>query len=490
MVFEISLANLINIIMISTGIGVSILFVLQIRKAPIRPEVRIYFIYFLQILTLYLAMHLSRQLMEGQASAAVSIVIRIVTFIEFAASGFLSLMLVSMILYIAMPDSGEKTMYYRVLLGLTCINTIALLISAFTDLFYTFDAMNVYHRTPVYFLSNLCPLLMLVQGMYLLTRYSDQFDKKVFRAFWIYLLAPFGAAVIQAFFSEVQFVIFATVGAAINMFAVIISDLTIKYESQRLEASRIETELSMATKIQANMLPNIFPAFPERKEIDVFASMTPAKEVGGDFYDFFLIDDDHLGLVVADVAGKGVPAALFMMASKILIQNYTVMNREPAAALEAANYQICQSNDEDMFVTVWLGILDLQTGVLTAANAGHEYPFLKKPGENFEIFRDKHGFVVGGFPGMKYTPYQIQMEKGTTIFLYTDGVPEAVDSENHNYGTGRLLNALNKNPDAELSDLVNTVKKDIQTFAGKADQFDDLTVLVVRYNGTDSSKGA
>ena len=244
----------------------------------------------------------------------------------------------------------------------------------------------------------------------------------------------------------------------------------------------------MATKIQANMLPNIFPAFPEREEIDIFASMTPAKEVGGDFYDFFLIDDDHLGLVVADVAGNGVQAALFMMASKILIQNYAVMHREPAAALEAANRQICQSNDEDMFVTVWLGILDLQTGVLTATNAGHEYPVLKKPGEKFELYHDKHGFVVGGLPGMMYKPYEIQMDKGATLFLYTDGVPEAVDPENHYYGTGRLLTALNKNPDAELPELVNTVKKDIQDFAGKAVQFDDLTVLVVKYNGTDSSK--
>ena len=488
MVFEVSLANLINIIMISTGIGVSILFILQIRKAPIHTGVRSYFIYFLQILILYLVAHLGRQLLEGIPSAVVSVLIRIVTFIEFTASGFLSLMLVSMILYLALPDGEKKNKYYRILLALTFINTAALLISSFTDLFYTFDAMNIYHRTPLYFLSNLCPLIMLVQGMTLLIRHPDRFEKNVSRAFWIYLLTPFGAAVLQAFFSEIQFVIFATVGAAINMFAVIVGNLLVRYESQQIEASRIETELSMATKIQANMLPNIFPAFPEREEIDIFASMTPAKEVGGDFYDFFLIDDDHLGLVVADVAGKGVPAALFMMASKILIQNYAVMHREPAAALEAANRQICQSNDEDMFVTVWLGILDLQTGVLTAANAGHEYPVLKKPGEKFELYHDKHGFVVGGLPGMKYKPYEIQMEKGTTLFLYTDGVPEAVDPENHYYGTGRLLNALNKNPDAELPELVNTVKKDIQAFAGKADQFDDLTVLVVKYNGTDSSK--
>ena len=144
------------------------------------------------------------------------------------------------------------------------------------------------------------------------------------------------------------------------------------------EKERIGAELELATKIQADMLPNIFPAFPERPEFDIYASMTPAKEVGGDFYDFFLIDDDHLGLVMADVSGKGVPAALFMMMSKILVNNFAMMGGSPAKVLEQTNAQICQNNDEEMFVTVWFGILEISTGKVTAANAGHEYPILKK----------------------------------------------------------------------------------------------------------------
>ena len=486
MIFEITLANLINILVIAAGIGVSLLSIMQIKKSPIEPMIRRYFVFFFSTLILYLAMHLSRQLLEGTVSEAAAIAIRVFTFLEFTASGFLSFMLASMILYSALPPGKSRTRYYRILTAMLLISTAALLISAFNDIFYTFDEMNYYHRTPLYFLSNLCPLLMLVHGMGLLMRHPDQFDKKVATAYWIYLLAPFGAAILQAFWSDIQFVIFATVLAAVNMFGVITNILLIRYETQQIEASRIETELTMATRIQANMLPSLFPAFPERDEIDVYASMTPAKEVGGDFYDFFLLDDDHLGLVVADVSGKGVPAALFMMASKILLQNYTITHREPAAALEAANHQICQSNDEDMFVTVWLGILDLRTGVLTAANAGHEYPVLKRAGGKFELFHDKHGFVVGGLAGIKYTPYEIQMEKGSTIFLYTDGVPESVNTNNENYGADRLLKALNMKPDAELTELVDIVKKDIQSFAGKADQFDDLTVLVVRYNGTAS----
>ncbi|MBR1742856.1 MAG: SpoIIE family protein phosphatase, partial [Lachnospiraceae bacterium] len=180
-----------------------------------------------------------------------------------------------------------------------------------------------------------------------------------------------------------------------------ISDIT----TITAEKERIGAELDLATKIQADMLPNIFPAFPEREDFDIHASMTPAKEVGGDFYDFFLIDDDHLAIVMADVSGKGVPAALFMMMSKILINDVTMMagpDASPAEVLTKVNETICQNNKEEMFVTVWLGILTISTGHVVAANAGHEYPILKKADGKFELFKDKHGFVIGGMAGMRY----------------------------------------------------------------------------------------
>ena len=249
------------------------------------------------------------------------------------------------------------------------------------------------------------------------------------------------------------------------------------------EKERIGTELSLATRIQADMLPNIFPAFPEREDFDIFASMTPAKEVGGDFYDFFLLDESHLGLVMADVSGKGVPAALFMMIAKILTQNIAMTGRNPAAVLEKVNEQICANNREEMFVTVWLGILDLDTGRLTATNAGHEYPVLKRPNGEFEIVKDKHGFVIGGMEGVRYREYSMQMEPGSSLFLYTDGVPEATNADNELFGMERTVKALNVDPNRRPKELLQGVAEAVREFVGDAPQFDDLTMLSISYYG-------
>ena len=243
------------------------------------------------------------------------------------------------------------------------------------------------------------------------------------------------------------------------------------------EKERIGTELELARKIQANMLPNIFPPFHDRTEFDIYASMTPAKEVGGDFYDFFLVDDDHLGLVMADVSGKGVPAALFMMVSKILIYNFAMQGLSPSQVLEQTNTVICRNNEQDMFVTVWFGVLEISTGIITAANAGHEYPIIKKASGDFELFKDKHGFVVGGMDGMKYKEYQLTLEKGGALFLYTDGVPEATNADNDLYGTQRLIEAMNKNKDCDTKTLLTNIKASVDGSVGEAEQFDDLTML-------------
>ena len=246
------------------------------------------------------------------------------------------------------------------------------------------------------------------------------------------------------------------------------------------ERERIDTELSLATRIQANMLPNIFPAFPEKTEFDIHASMTPAKEVGGDFYDFFLIDDDHLGLVMADVSGKGIPAALFMMMAKILLYNYAMMGGTPREALEHLNGTICKNNDDSMFVTAWFGIYTISTGKVIAANAGHEYPIIKNGEKGFEIMKDRHGFVIGGMSGLKYRDYEFALEHGDMLFLYTDGVPEATDSEGNMFGTERLLKTLNKSMNLTAKELLETVYADVESFVGKAPQFDDLTMLAIK----------
>ena len=245
------------------------------------------------------------------------------------------------------------------------------------------------------------------------------------------------------------------------------------------EKERIGAELDVARHIQASMLPCIFPAFPERHEFDIYASMTPAKEVGGDFYDFFLVDDDHLAIVMADVSGKGVPAALFMMISKTLLKSAAQSGLSPKAVLEKVNNQLCENNDAEMFVTVWLGILEISTGKMKCANAGHEYPAIMRRGGGFQLFKDKHGLVLAGMEGARYREYELELNEGDRLFVYTDGVPEATNADTVLYGTDRMLHALNEAKDRSCCELLASLHRDVDAFVGAADQFDDITMLCI-----------
>ena len=266
-----------------------------------------------------------------------------------------------------------------------------------------------------------------------------------------------------------------------------ISHKTVEYLDtvQRVtaEKERLGTELSLATQIQAAMLPHIVPAFPDRKDFDVIGSMDPAKEVGGDFYDYFLVDDDHLCLVIADVSGKGVPAALFMMASKIILQSVAMLGGSPAEILTKTNEAICSNNEAQMFVTVWVGILELSTGKLTCSSAGHEYPVIKRADGHFELYKDKHGFVIGGMDGLRYQEYVLQIHPGDKVFVYTDGVPEATNADKELFGTERLVNALNEQPQSAPFDILKNVRRAVDDFVQEAEQFDDLTMLCLEYKG-------
>ena len=262
-----------------------------------------------------------------------------------------------------------------------------------------------------------------------------------------------------------------------------IDDYLSRIETITAEKERVSTELHMANQIQASMLPNIFPAFPERPEFDIYAMMEPAREVGGDFYDYFLIDEDHLCMVMADVSGKGVPAALFMMASKIILANNAKMGKSPARILTDTNATICSNNREEMFVTVWLGILEISTGKLTAANAGHEYPVIKDADGSFALYKDKHGLVIGGMDGVRYKEYELLLKPGAQVFLYTDGVPEATDAEQSMFGTERMLAALNEQPHAAPDQILRNVRASVGAFVQEAEQFDDLTMLCMEYLG-------
>ena len=257
----------------------------------------------------------------------------------------------------------------------------------------------------------------------------------------------------------------------------------INKHKEQSEKERIASELSMGYNIQRSMLPHIFPPFPDREEFELYASMDPAREVGGDFYDFFLIDDDHLCLVMADVSGKGIPGALFMMVSKTILHNIAMFDETPAEILKHTNESICSSNTEQMFVTVWLGILEISTGKLIAANAGHEYPIVKSPDGNFEILKDRHGLVIGGMENVTYQDYELVLEPGSKIFLYTDGVPEATDRNEELFGMERLVEALNASPDDDPEQILKNVRAAVDRFVKGNEQFDDLTMLCIEYKG-------
>ncbi len=249
------------------------------------------------------------------------------------------------------------------------------------------------------------------------------------------------------------------------------------------EKARAGTEMQLAARIQSSMLESDFPVFPNRHEFELYASMTPAREVGGDFYDFFLVDDNHLAMIIADVSGKGVPGALFMMSSMILIRNQTHNGGTPAEILEAINEGISKNNKAKMFVTVWMGILDTGTGVMTCANAGHEFPVLKGGDGIYRLIKDKHGFVIGGMEGMKYKDYELTLSPGDMLFVYTDGVPEANNKEQEFYGTGRMIDALNAAAPDTPAEVLHTVKASVDAFADGAEQYDDLTMLCLKYKG-------
>lgn len=243
------------------------------------------------------------------------------------------------------------------------------------------------------------------------------------------------------------------------------------------ERERIGTELAFAKNIQHSSLPTRFPAFPDRTDFDIYAYMKPAREVGGDFYNFRLLDEDHLAMWIGDVSDKGVPAALFMMAINIVINNRASMGGTPAEIMAFVNNNICEHNEANLFVTIWLGILEISTGRLTFVNAGHEEPAVYHKGGTFELYRTKHNVAVGVFPDIEYTDYDIHLGRGDKLFVYTDGVPEATDMFDKLYTTGRMLEALNRYRDGSPQEILEGINRSVKEFVGDRPQFDDLTML-------------
>ncbi|MBR3144379.1 MAG: PP2C family protein-serine/threonine phosphatase [Clostridia bacterium] len=484
MQFTFSVADLINTIFISGGIGISLLSLLQITASiHLKKQVRYYFQVFFTLILSYISCHLAREIINGMPGGAVRTALYIVTFAEITLAGFMAHIMSLLVIAVSKLDKKANIKLVVLLYSFLIVHIAILILCEPFDLVYGFDKANLYYRGKYYLLSNICPVLMLIFDVVLLLQNRKKISKPVKIAFWNYIIAPVIAIVLQAFSPKIQYIIFATVGASVYMFSVIINNQNEEYNRQKVDNMRIDTELTMASAIQADMLPNIYPAFPDRPEFDIYATMNPAREVGGDFYDFFLVDNDHLCMVMADVSGKGVPAALFMMASKIILANNAMMGKSPAQILTDTNNSICSNNRMEMFVTVWLGILEISTGKLTAANAGHEYPAIKHANGDFELYKDKHGFVIGGMSGVKYKEYEINLEPGSKMFLYTDGVPEATDAENKMFGTERMLSALNAESSAEPKKILENIKTTVDGFVNDAEQFDDLTMLCMEYTG-------
>ena len=243
--------------------------------------------------------------------------------------------------------------------------------------------------------------------------------------------------------------------------------------------ARIGAELEMAEKIQKDMLPNIFPTFSEKKEFDLFASMTTAREVGGDFYDFFMIDENRLCIVIADVSGKGIPAAMFMMTAKTMIKDYALTTEDTADIFTTVNDRLCDNNDAGMFATAWIGILDLRTMILQFTNAGHNFPIIQKKGMPCEMLEKKHGLFLAGMEDIVYRQDEIQLSSGDRILLYTDGVTEAHNSQKELFGEERLMNILNHTNDKKGETVLSEILNQVETFAADTEQFDDITMLIL-----------
>lgn len=294
----------------------------------------------------------------------------------------------------------------------------------------------------------------------------------------------------KAFYEQWWFYLLVTLAALIVIFLLVRLYVRRKMraleEKHREEAKRerIENELQLATNIQTSILPHAFPAFPMRTEFDIYASMDPAKEVGGDFYDFFLIDDDHIGLVMADVSGKGVPAALFMMTARVLIKAHLQNGESPAKALGNANDQLCEGNEAELFVTVWAAVIEISTGRGVAANAGHEHPALRRAGGEYELQIYRHSPAVAAMEGIPFKEHSFELNPGDSLFVYTDGVPEATSAEDELFGTDRMIEALNRDPDAAPELILKNVRAGVDGFVREAEQFDDLTMLCFRYIGS------
>ncbi|MDO4869316.1 MAG: PP2C family protein-serine/threonine phosphatase [Bacillota bacterium] len=349
-------------------------------------------------------------------------------------------------------------------------------LNLFMGFYFMVDATGTYIRGPLYIVSLVYAYAAMIVTLTVITKERKVLKTYQIVAMYTYVLAPLivGLITLMAYGLSVVFgVIMATM---LLMYCVFNVD-------QSRERAVAERDLETATAIQKGVLPREFPPYPDREEFDLYATMDPAREVGGDFYDFFFIDKNRLVLTIADVSGKGVAAALVMMITKALLKNRMLDGDSPAEALYNVNNQLLESRDSEMFVTVWMAVIDVSTGEGIAVNAGHEHPILRRAGAKYEYIRYKHSIAIAAMEDMQFSEHAFQMGPGDSLFVYTDGAPEAIDSEMEMFGEDRLLEALNLQPDAQPQETLRSVTGAIEDFVVEAEQFDDITMLCFKYYG-------
>ena len=490
-----SLADYINIIFLSAGIGICALNMIQAGySAQMNKGIRTHLQLFFASLITYFSAALLRGILDGKPGREIRILLEILTFLEPWMGGIATYILSSMLLYIA-NAKGMKRIGY-VFIALNCLNTLMLLFDLKYGMLYYFDASNVFHQGPMYLMIGIFNEVQMAVDAVLLIHYRERFNGRVRVSFWLYITLPVASLLVQVVLPQLKMICFTTITTAAFMFFCIVRDESERYDTQMQESSRIATELSMAAGIQTHLLPSIFPPFPERDEFDIYAMMHPAKEVGGDFYDFFMIGEDALGIVVADVSGKGVPAALFSMIAKTMLKTQAQTGLSPERVLTEVNASLCENNEEDMFVTVWLGVLEISTGKLTYADAGHEKLMLYQNGSWRMLPK------AGGCALAAYTPEDlellgetagfqnqtVQLAPGDAIFQYTDGVTEAKNTNRTMFGEERLLEAANSATSARPEELLRYICRKIDGFVLGAPQFDDITMLGLRYLGVTAER--
>ena len=360
---------------------------------------------------------------------------------------------------------------------------LLLIISQFTNLYYSFDSSNVYHRESGYIICYAFPIITtFIQYIIILKDYKKT-NKYVIIPTFLYCTLPMISSIIQLFVPGISLTNITLAGVVILLYSFTIYDANIMLK----EKERTEADLRLANTIQQNECPNEFPAFPDRNEFDLFATMTPAKEVGGDFYDYFLLDDDHLALVIADVTGKGVPAALNMVKAKTLLKGIGLYINTPSIVLKLLNDSFADNNKLDIFVTVWYGVLEISTSKLKFSNAGHEDIIIYKEETGYDIYKTKHDVPIGVIKDYEYKNHEIQLEKGDKVFFHTDGVVDAINKNNKQYGINNLLRVLNMNKKNNIKKVIKEVDSDLKNYSKDCKQFDDITMLGIELCNQDNS---